>query len=206
MSKIYKLLAILGLFITMTPQTTQAAETKKALFAGGCFWCLEVPFEKLDGVVEALSGFAGGHLDNPTYNQVSHEETGHYEVVEVEYDPTKITYQKLLEIYWSNVDPFDAKGQFCDKGTAYLSAIFYGDENELELAKISKEKAQTLLGETIVTELLPAAKFYPAEEYHQNYHKKNPIRYKGYRWNCGRDKRLDKVWGDNARTGVPLFD
>lgn len=193
------------LFVVFAAQNTYAAN-KTAIFAGGCFWCMEPPFEKLEGVLDVRSGFAGGRTENPTYKQVTYGDTGHYEVVQVSYDSEKISYEKLLEVYWSNVDPLDDKGQFCDKGAAYRTAVFYNDEKEMELAQTSKERTEKILKKDIVTELLPAGSFYAAEEGHQDYYLKNPFRYKAYRWNCGRDKRLDKLWGDNARKGLPLFE
>ena len=200
-----RILAVFTVLLAVWPGAAQAAE-RTALFAGGCFWCMEPPFEKLDGVSDVSSGFAGGESENPTYKQVTYGKTGHYEVVQVTYDPEKVSYEKLLEVYWSNIDPLDPKGQFCDKGSTYRTAVFYNDEGEMALAQTSKDKAQGLLKKDIVTELLPAATFYPAEDYHQDYYLKNPFRYKAYRWNCGRDKRLDALWGDNARIGLPLFN
>ena len=169
----------------------------KATFAGGCFWCMEEVFEGLDGVVSATSGYTGGHKRNPTYEEVSAGETGHAESVEVIYDPAKVTYGKLLEFYWRNIDPTDPRGQFCDKGTQYRSAIFYHDETQKRLAEESKkavEKSKPFRG-PILTEIVPASQFYPAEEYHQNFSQKNPLRYKLYKYNCGRAQRLQELWG-----------
>lgn len=171
---------------------------KTAIFAGGCFWCMEHPFDALDGVTDVQSGFAGGHVDDPTYKQVSAGDTGHREVVQVTYNPTVIGYDKLLEAYWRNVDPFDAGGQFCDQGDQYTAAIFVGDGEERALAEASKVAMEKRFGEKIATAIVPAAKFYPAEEYHQDYYLKNPWRYKYYRGGCGRDKRLHEIWGDEA--------
>ena len=167
---------------------------------------MEKPFDDLEGVSDVRSGFAGGHVENPGYKQVTGGNTGHYEVIEVQYDDSKVSYEKLLEVYWSNVDPLDPKGQFCDKGATYRTAVFYNDEEEFNLAKTSLEKAEDILKEDIVTELLPAATFYPAEDYHQDFYKTNSTKYKFYRWKCGRDARLDDLWGDHARKGVPLFN
>ena len=171
----------------------------KAVFAGGCFWCMESDFEKLDGVTDVISGFTGGTLKNPTYYG-NHE--GHYEAVEVTYDPNKVSYQELLDYFWVNIDPFDARGQFCDKGSSYLSAIFVSDEMEKKLAEESKRNiAAQFPDKTIVTPILEASVFYPIrgeESHHQDYYKKNPLRYKYYRWNCGRDQRLRRIWGDKA--------
>lgn len=169
------------------------------VLAGGCFWCMDADFEKLAGVTDVISGFTGGTLKNPTYNG-NHE--GHLEAVEITYDPAKVSYKELLEYYWVNIDPFDAQGQFCDKGPSYLSAIFVANETERKLAEQSKKKVEEQFpNEKVVTPILKASTFYPVkdnESYHQNYYKKNPIRYKAYRWNCGRDKRLKEIWGDKA--------
>ena len=178
-----------------TLQVNAFAENKTAVFAGGCFWCMEKPYDKVDGVISTISGYTGGHTENPTYQQTSTGTTGHYEALEVTYDANKVRYKKLLDVFWKNIDPFDARGQFCDKGPQYRAAIFTNDENETELANESKQALQDKLKDkaTIVTEVLPAKKFYPAEEYHQDYYKKNPVRYRYYRYGCGRDKRLDEV-------------
>ena len=169
----------------------------KAIFAGGCFWCVESDFEKLEGVSEAVSGFTGGTLENPTYNG-NHQ--GHYEAVEVTYDPSIVSYEQLLDYFWRHIDPFDARGQFCDKGFSYLSAIFVADQNERELAEKSKQKvANQFPDQTVVTPILDASTFYPiagGESFHQDYYKKNPVRYKYYRWNCGRDQRVQEIWGE----------
>ena len=171
----------------------------KAVFAGGCFWCMESDFEKLDGVTSVISGFTGGTLENPTYNG-SHK--GHYEAVEVTYDPGKVSYQELLDYYWVNIDPFDAKGQFCDKGPSYLSAIFVSNEKEKKLAESSRNKVvEQFQNETVITPILSASTFYPIkgeESYHQDYYKNNAVRYKYYRWSCGRDQRLKDIWGDKS--------
>ncbi|MCG8378542.1 MAG: peptide-methionine (S)-S-oxide reductase MsrA [Proteobacteria bacterium] len=171
------------------------AATDSVIFAGGCFWCMEPPFDKLDGVVRTTSGYSGGHTENPTYKSTSSGTTGHYEVVEIEYDPAKVSYEKLLDVFWKNIDPFDDKGQFCDKGPQYRAAIFTKNDEEKKLAIKSKDALQKKLGNkaTIVTEVLPAKKFYTAEDYHQNYYQKNPLRYKYYRYGCGRDNRLKQV-------------
>lgn len=171
--------------------------TAKALFAGGCFWCMEPPFDKLDGVISTTSGYAGGRTANPTYEQVSSGRTGHLEVLQIEYDPVKVSYEELLDVFWRNIDPLDGGGQFCDKGEQYTSAIFALDDAQASAAQASKE-AVVLDGE-IQTRILPAATFYPAEEYHQDYYKKNPVRYKYYRWGCGRDQRLKKLWGEPVK-------
>lgn len=171
----------------------------KAVLAGGCFWCMEADFEKLQGVSDVVSGFTGGQLENPTYNG-NHQ--GHYEAVEITYDADKISYQALLDYYWVKIDPFDARGQFCDKGPSYLSAIFVANEQQKKIAEQSKAAIEAQFPDKkIVTPILPAAVFYPIkgdESYHQDYAKNNPVRYKLYRWNCGRDKRLKEIWGDKA--------
>ena len=174
-----------------------------AIFAGGCFWCMEHPFDKLDGVLSTTSGYAGGHLPSPTYQQVSAGGTGHAEVVQVIYDPSKISYAKLLEVFWRNVDPLDAGGQFCDRGDVYRTAIFYENEEQRQLAEQSKQNlvASGRFDKEIVTPIVPAAEFYPAEDYHQNYYMVNPLRYHFYRRSCGRDNRLEELWGvDKAKS------
>lgn len=177
------------------------AAADKAIFAGGCFWCMESDFEKLEGkgVTDVVSGFTGGTLKNPTYNG-NHE--GHYESVEVTYDPSKISYQALLDYYWVHIDPFDAKGQFCDKGHTYLSAIFVANAEERKLAERSRQKvAAQFPDKKIATAILDATTFYPIkgdESYHQDFYKKSPIRYKFYRYRCGRNSRLEEIWGEKA--------
>jgi len=173
-------------------------QLSRATFAGGCFWCMEAPFEALDGVVSVTSGYTGGSKENPTYEEVSSGRTGHAEAVQVVYDPAKISYERLLNVYWRNVDPTDRTGQFCDRGSQYRPAIFVHDETQRKLAEASK----TALGKTkpfaapVVVDIVPASAFWPAEEYHQKYHSKNPIRYRYYRTGCGRDARLRELWGD----------
>jgi len=176
-------------------QVVSFAANDVAIFAGGCFWCMEGPFDKLNGVVSSTSGYTGGHTENPTYKSSSTGTTGHYEAVQIEYDSSKVSFQQLLDVYWKNIDPFDARGQFCDKGPQYRAAIFTMNDEEKDLAIKSKSALQAKLKDraTVVTEILPAKKFYAAEDYHQDYYIKNPIRYKYYRYGCGRDKRLKKV-------------
>jgi len=180
------------------PMAAQPSETRFAVFAGGCFWCTEADFEKVDGVIDAVSGYTGGHLDNPTYQQVSRGGTGHVEAFKVIYDPQKVTYETLLEIFWRHVDPTDSGGQFVDRGSQYRSAIFYSDDQERQLAEASKAKlaASGRFNKPIVTEILPLGPFYPAEDYHQDFYQKSPLRYKRYRSGSGRDRFLEKVWGD----------
>ena len=165
----------------------------KATFAGGCFWCMVHPFDELKGVVKVTSGYAGGHTNDPTYEEVSAGNSGHRESVEVLYDPRQITYAKLLDVFWHNVDPTNNNGQFCDEGSQYRSGIFYHDAEQKRLADASKAALQKRM--KVYTDILPAGYFYAAEEYHQDYYKKNPVRYRFYRLNCGRDYVLGKVWG-----------
>jgi peptide-methionine (S)-S-oxide reductase len=181
-----------------------AQELAKATFAGGCFWCMEPPFDALDGVVSTTSGYTGGHMANPTYEQVSAGKTGHTEAVEIVYDPRKVTYARLLDVFWRNIDPLTANAQFCDTGSQYRAAIFVHDATQRRLAEASKDAAAQRLQKPIVTEITAASQFWPAEEYHQDYYKKNPIRYKFYRTSCGRDRRLEAIWGPDAkdRAGV----
>ena len=181
---------------------TRAADDELAVatFAGGCFWCMEPPFDELPGVVSTTSGYTGGRHANPTYEQVSSGTTGHAESLQVRYDPKKVSYEALLEVFWRNIDPLTANRQFCDRGPQYRSAIFYHDEEQRRLAQSSKEALNGRFAEPIVTEIEPAGAFYPAEEYHQDYYKKNPVRYKLFRWNCGRDARLSQVWGRTSQT------
>jgi peptide methionine sulfoxide reductase msrA/msrB len=174
------------------------AGSRTAVFAGGCFWCTESDFEKVPGVIEVVSGYTGGHVANPTYEEVSSGGTGHVEAVKVIYDPAKVTYAQLLDWFWRHVDPTDSGGQFVDRGSQYRSVIFYADEDQRSLAEASKEKlaASGRFKKPVITEILPLGPFYPAEEYHQDYYKKNPVRYHYYRWNSGRDQFLEKVLGD----------
>jgi len=168
-----------------------------AVFAGGCFWCMEHPFDVLSGVISTISGYTGGHTENPTYKDVSNGKTGHFEAVQVTYDPTKISYLTLLNVFWHNIDPFDNDGQFCDKGDQYRAVIFYHDEKEKQLAEASQ--AEVIIkfpNEKVVTLIRPAGKFFPAEDYHQDYYLNNPAKYKFYRFTCGRDHRLQNVWGE----------
>ena len=178
------------------PMMEQSENTRTAVFAGGCFWCTESDFEKVDGVIEVLSGYTGGHDDHPTYKEVSAGRTGHVEAVQVIYDPTRITYENLLDVFWRHVDPTDPGGQFVDRGSQYRSAIFFADEKERQLAEASKKRLADSgpFTKPIVTDILPLGTFYNAEDYHQDYHKRNPIRYKWYRSGSGRDKFLKKTW------------
>ena len=200
----------LAIFLTAVVYWSQANEANGpegniagatlAIFAGGCFWCMEPPFDKLDGVVSTTSGYIGGHKNNPTYQQVSAGDTGHAEAVQVVYDPAKVSYEELLEVFWRNIDPTTPDRQFCDRGSQYRAGIFYHGEEQRALAQASKRALEQdkPFGAPIVTKLVPAGRFYPAEDHHQDYYEKNPLRYKFYRFNCGRDQRLDELWGDKT--------
>ncbi|MDH5477108.1 MAG: peptide-methionine (S)-S-oxide reductase MsrA [Nitrospinota bacterium] len=188
-----------------SPMGAQASEEKMetatAIFAGGCFWCMEPPYDKLDGVISTTSGYSGGKTKNPSYNEVSNGGTGHAEVVRITFDPRKISYTELLEVFWRNIDPTVRDRQFCDIGSQYRSAIFYLDDTQKKEAEDSLrrlEKSKPFAG-PIMTEITRATEFYPAEEYHQDYYRKNPIRYKYYRYSCGRDERLHELWGDGKQ-------
>ena len=173
------------------PEPGRAASSETAIFAGGCFWCMEAAFDEVDGVTETISGYAGGTKPNPTYGD--HE--GYLEAVKVTYDPAKVTYAKLLDHYWENVDPFDADGQFCDKGPAYHTAIFVGNDEEKKLAETTKEEIAARFKQKVATEIKPTTTFTAAEDYHQDYHNQNPVSYKYYKWGCGRAQRLAEIWG-----------
>ena len=198
---------ILAAFLASLALAAAAATTVKvppghavATFAGGCFWCMEPPYDKLPGVVATISGYTGGRTANPTYEEVSSKMTGHTEAVQIVYDPAKVSYAKLLEVFWVNIDPTVKDRQFCDTGSQYRSGIFYHDEKQRKAAEASKaalEKSKPFK-EPIVTEIQMAGTFYPAEDYHQDYYQKNPVRYQLYRQGCGRDARLRQLWGDKA--------
>ena len=199
---------VLGALLLLSPSAALAAE-QSAVLAGGCFWCMESDLEKLPGVISVESGYSGGSVSQPTYNQVSSETTGHQEVVEVLFDPEKISYSRLLQSYWRNVDPLDGDGQFCDRGDSYRPVIFTSGEQQNSEALASQSAAARELGVTasaLKVEIKPLEKFWPAEDYHQNFAQLNSVKYKYYRWACGRDKRLDDVWGDKARTGETWTD
>ncbi len=203
-----------GLVIASMPFTASAAEygklpkiedgQKVAIFAGGCFWCVESDFDKIPGVIATTSGYIGGSVTRPSYKQVSYTETGHYEAVHIVYDPEKVSYDKLLTAFWHSVDPTDDGGQFCDRGTSYKSAVFAVDDAQREAAESSKDalEAAKVLDDPIVTPILDVAPFYPAESYHQDYYKKSSLRYSLYRNGCGRDRRVREVWGDMAFKGI----
>jgi len=188
-------------FGSIQAQSKPAPGLEVATFAGGCFWCMEAPFDVLPGVVSTTSGYTGGHKVNPTYEEVVTGTTGHTEVVQVVYDPRKVSYQQLLEVFWRNIDPTTPNAQFCDHGSQYRSGIFYHNEEQLRLAKASRDHIERTKSfrEPIVTEITLAKTFYRAEEYHQDYYKKNPLRYKYYRANCGRDNRLEQLWGKRPK-------
>ena len=194
---VLKTLFAFSLVVAATPMTlvpSARAEQAVAVFAGGCFWCMEHPYDKIPGVISTTSGYAGGHVANPTYKQVTTGSTGHLEVIQVVYDPSRVSYEKLLDTFWRNVDPFDGGGQFCDRGHQYTSAIFASGDQKAA-AQASKKAVEDRFGKGVATKIRGTAKFYPAEDYHQNYYKKNPLKYRFYRSRCGRDNRLSQVWG-----------
>lgn len=196
-------LILLGLLATIfvgrraKVQAAGDGNLKTATFAGGCFWCMEPPFDKIEGVVSTTSGYIGGRTKNPSYEEVSSGVTGHAEAVQIVFDPTKVSYAELLEVFWHNVDPLTPNAQFCDHGSQYRTAIFYHGEEQKRLAETSKKALEQSgrFTQPIVTEIAPAGEFYKAEEYHQDYYLNNPVRYKFYRYNCGRDAVLEQRWG-----------
>jgi peptide-methionine (S)-S-oxide reductase len=199
MARIFALVVLMGALAGGAAAQDSAAKTAIATFAGGCFWCVESDFDKVDGVISTTSGYTGGTVANPTYYQVSAGGTGHAEAVEVAYDPSKVTYQKLLDVFWHNHDPFAKNYQFCDHGDQYRPAIFYHDEEQRKLAEASKQAVQARFQQPVQTEIVKAGPFYKAEDYHQDYYLKNPTRYKFYRYNCGRDQRLEAIWGKSDK-------
>ena len=203
-----RLIAVLLIALLAFPNPAWAAQAT-AVFAGGCFWCLEHDLEHLPGVIEATSGYSGGQVERPTYRQVSSETTGHQEAVQVRFDPDQISYAELLRSYWRNVDPLDGGGQFCDRGDSYRPVIFTADDAQSRDANSSAEAAARELDQSVSAlkvEIRPAARFWPAEGYPQNYAELNSLKYNFYRFSCGRDRRLDDVWGDKARSGNPWSD
>jgi peptide-methionine (S)-S-oxide reductase len=190
--------------VGLASPSLQAQSDAEAIFAGGCFWCMEPPYDDQPGVSATTSGYIGGELENPTYDDISRGGTGHAEVVKIEYDSEQISYAQLLDIFWRNIDPFAVDRQFCDVGDQYRSAIFYHDESQRELAEASKAETEARFDREIATQIVPATTFWAAEEYHQDYYQKNPVRYKFYRFSCGRDDRLEEVWGEEA--GGPTFE
>jgi len=197
----YILIALLMILFTGAAMSSEGKKAE-AIFAGGCFWCMEPPYSFIDGVIDVSAGYTGGHVDNPTYNQVSSGRTGHYEAIRIIYDPEKVSYDKLLDIFWQNIDPTDDGGQFADRGTQYLTAIFYADEGQKAAAEASIKRLNEShkFNQPVATALLPAKKFYPAEEYHQDYYKKNPEHYNSYKVGSGRAGFIKKTWGDKKVT------
>lgn len=189
--------------LVLTALTADAQKLETVIFAGGCFWCVESDFDQIPGVVRTTSGYTGGAIENPTYKQVSRGDTGHVEAVEIAYDPSQVTFDDLLTAFWHSVDPTDSGGQFCDRGEPYTTAIFVGNAEEYRAAEKSKQVAEGELGQAIATPIREAGKFYPAEAYHQDYYMKNPVRYRFYRWSCGRNQRVEAIWGDRAYQGIP---
>jgi len=204
MKSLLKIFFLSALVLSMSMSVASSGTLETATFAGGCFWCMEPPYEKLNGVSEVISGYTGGHRKNPTYEEVSEGTTGHTEAVQVRYDPSIISYETLLEVFWRQINPTDFGGQFADRGSQYRTAIYYHSAVQKELAEASKEKMETSgrYDKPIVTKILPAEDFYVAEKYHQDYYKKNPIRYKIYRYGSGRDQYLDKVWDKDREAAI----
>lgn len=199
--------ALFGILVSGMAWVSSGLAAEKleiATFAGGCFWCVESDFDGVPGVVKTISGYTGGMLKNPTYKQVSAGGTGHIEAVEIHFDPAKVSYEKLLDVLWHSVDPTDAGGQFCDRGQSYETAIFTHSPEQKRIAEASKKMLMEKAGlkQTIVTPIREATPFYPAETYHQDYYKKNPLRYRVYRYGCGRDARLTELWGKEAHRGI----
>jgi len=182
------------IFICLFHINLNAEENKKAYFAGGCFWCMEESFDKVEGVIKSISGYSGGHLKDPTYRDVIYKDTGHVEAIEITYDPVKITYNELLNIFWKNIDPFDQLGQFCDKGKSYRSVVFYQNKKQSKIIKESLNSIEKKFNSKVVTLIWKFEKFYPAEDYHQDYYQKNFLRYLAYKKNCQREEVLKKIW------------
>ena len=206
MSRIASLVAawMLAAFASQPLVAATGDELAVATFAGGCFWCVESDFDAVPGVVETISGYTGGTVDNPTYKQVTAGGTGHREAVQIRYDPKQVSYERLLHVFWRSVDPTDDGGQFCDRGESYQTAVFVGNEEERRLAEASREALEqsAVLDAPLVTPVEAAREFYPAENYHQDYYTKNPVRYRFYRFSCGRDSRVQQVWGNQAHDGI----
>jgi peptide-methionine (S)-S-oxide reductase len=193
-----------ALLLALAPfAAAQERQTATAVFAGGCFWCMEKPFDDLPGVLSTTAGYAGGAVERPSYRQVAGGGTGHREVVAVRYDPLVVSFERLLEVFWRNVDPLDGGGQFCDRGAQYASGIFVADARERALAEASRLRVAARLGRPVATEVLDAARFWPAEAKHQDYYRENPVTYRYYRWRCGRDERLREIWGEEAGGSKP---
>ena len=193
------ILVIVSLLLVFSAAVVSAQDQyARATFAGGCFWCMEKPFDELEGVISTTSGYTGGHVEDPTYRQVTRGGTGHLEAVQIVYDPEKVDYETLLFVFWRNIDPLDAGGQFCDRGESYETAIFAHNAEQRRLAEASKRDARREVGRSLVTPIRSFDVFYTAEDYHQDYYQKNPVRYNFYRTSCGRDARLEMLWGDEA--------
>ena len=191
-------IACVGVLVTpLATASSPATGTAVATFAGGCLWCMEPPFDRLDGVISTTSGYTGGSTENPTYKEVSSGRTGHAEAVQIVYDPKRVSYEQLLDVFWHNIDPTSAGGQFCDGGDQYRSEIFYHDPEQKRIADRSRAALEQTkpFRQPVVTEITAASNFWPAEDFHQDYYQKNPVRYKFYRYGCGRDKRLEELWG-----------
>ncbi len=195
--------AVAALLFVQVSGRADAQELATATFAGGCFWCVESDFDAIPGVVKTVSGYTGGMLPNPTYKLVSAGGTGHREAVRISFDASLVSYEELLTAFWHSVDPTDGGGQFCDRGESYTTAIFVNDDTQRQLAETSKGETEASLGQTIATTIEPATPFFPAEGYHQDYYEKNPLRYRFYRWSCGRNQRVEELWGDRAYAGIP---
>lgn len=197
-------LTLLFIFFTTSSLATRAQTSSmdEAIFAGGCFWCVESDFDHVKGVTSTTSGYIGGHSKNPTYKQVTGGDTGHIEAVKIEFDPKQVSFEQLINVFWRSVDPLDAGGQFCDRGESYTTAVFAKDDAQFEVAERTKKEVANQLGSEVATRILEATEFYPAEDYHQDYHNKNPLRYKYYRFRCRRDARIEKIWGVEAHQGI----
>jgi len=196
--KVLSLAAAVAVISGVSGAVATAEEAKTAIFAGGCFWCVEADFDKVDGVSATVSGYTGGTTENPTYKQVTYGDTGHYEAVRVTYDPAKVDYATLVDYFLRHIDPTDAGGQFCDRGDSYRTAIFVDGAEERRIAEAAIAAADAALEDPVVTPVIDASTFTPAEDYHQDYYLKSPTRYEYYRWGCGRDARIDEVWGSAA--------
>ena len=194
---------LMGVIVILAAAGASAARAEQAvaIFAGGCFWCVESDFDKVPGVLSTTSGYTGGKTKNPTYNQVSAGDTGHTEAVRISYDPAKVTYRQLLDFFWRHHDPLVKNAQFCDRGSQYRAAIFVQNDAERLQAEASKKEVQGILKKPVVTEISAAGPFYPAEDYHQDFYEKNAVKYKFYRWNCGRDQRIEQIWGSQKGEG-----
>ena len=194
---------VIAVLLGTAGEGLRAEEVKTAIFAGGCFWCVESDFDPIPGVLKTTSGYTGGTVPNPTYRQVTAGGTGHLEAVAIEYDPSQVSYAELLTAFWHSVDPTDPGGQFCDRGDSYRTGIFVANEEERRLAEASRNEAAATLGKPIATTIADAGPFFVAEAYHQDYYEKNPLKYRYYRWSCGRNQRVQEIWGERAYKGIP---